>query len=92
MIPKGNMWVRIFKVKIIFFLFFWKKKEHVFLCLLVTNLVGGVYDMLNTPLLVSQIGVLTKMGVIFQKFKGVKTQKHGLRKKKYAIKQVKKKD
>ena len=57
-----------------------------------TNLVGGVYDMLNTPLLVSQIGVLTKMGVIFQKFKGVKTQKHSLRKKKYAIKQVKKKD
>ena len=39
-----------------------------------TNLAGGVYDMLNTPLLVSQIGVLTKMGVIFQKFKGVKTK------------------
>ena len=67
------------------------KKKHVFLCLLVTNLVGGVYDMLNTPLLVSQIGVLTKMGVIFQKFKGVKTQKHSLRKKKYAINEVKRK-
>jgi len=84
------MWVHIFKVKRIFF--FLKKKKHVFLCLLVTNLVGGVYDMLNTPLLVSQIGVLTKMGVIFQKFKGVKTQKHSLRKKKYAINEVKKED